>query len=629
MRKLLIIMLLAFFATTAIGQNGTVIEPRLDAQSFNGYLQSYFVDTATAQNIYGIKTFFANPIISNATPQLSVKDSDATAGDVNATFKVTATDTGDGTEDIDVQLEQQVAGTLARWIFSDADQGIYLYPLGEITSPVSVTTGGDLNMGATGADDIQPTFNIWGDADSDAGDDTDETLSITLTPSVTPTSATWGFASTQSSGYTFDKAVKPSANDGAALGVTGTGWADFFLASGGVIDFNSGDVTLTHSSNLLTITGGNTRVDRLEIDGANDWIDIATDMFVTSAADIILDPQGNDVIVTGDLVVNGGYVKIDGNKQATNLFEAINDDNGSVGDSSVVITATGNVGIGTTSPTGKFTIDGNKGSINLLEAINDDDGAVGDSSFVITKLGGFTANGVSDVVGAFTAGTIASDAGVSGTTGSFTSDVTMDNTGTTVNSPILYLRGDASGTEQEATIQLIQGANEYLRISVDDASESLQPVMDIRSDLISLFNGGAGIDYYLSFNGETNDGTITYMEDEDRFDFDNDVKAGGTIQAVGNLVSATYNFAADAEASDTYVITLSPAPAAYTTGMMIVFTANTANTDGATINVNGLGAKAILKMHDQALVTGDIEAGQVVVGVYDGTQFQMTSQLAQ
>ena len=153
--------------------------------------------------------------------------------------------------------------------------------------------------------------------------------------------------------------------------------------------------------------------------------------------------------------------------------------------------------------------------------------------------------------------------------------------------------------------------------------------MDIRSDLISLFNGGAGIDYYLSFNGETNDGTITYMEDEDRFDFDNDVKAGGTIQAVGNLVSATYNFAADAEASDTYVITLSPAPAAYTTGMMIVFTANTANTDGATINVNGLGAKAILKMHDQALVTGDIEAGQVVVGVYDGTQFQMTSQLAQ
>jgi hypothetical protein len=95
------------------------------------------------------------------------------------------------------------------------------------------------------------------------------------------------------------------------------------------------------------------------------------------------------------------------------------------------------------------------------------------------------------------------------------------------------------------------------------------------------------------------------------------------------VTSGSYNFAADAEASDTYVITLDPVPNGYRTGMMITFTANTANTDGVTLNVNGLGAKAILKMHDQPLVTGDIEAGQVVVVVYDGTQFQMTSQLAQ
>ena len=60
-----------------------------------------------------------------------------------------------------------------------------------------------------------------------------------------------------------------------------------------------------------------------------------------------------------------------------------------------------------------------------------------------------------------------------------------------------------------------------------------------------------------------------------------------------------------------------------------MFTANTANTDGATVNVNGLGAKAILKMHDQALATGDIEAGQVVVVVWDGANYQMLSQLAQ
>ena len=41
---------------------------------------------------------------------------------------------------------------------------------------------------------------------------------------------------------------------------------------------------------------------------------------------------------------------------------------------------------------------------------------------------------------------------------------------------------------------------------------------------ITWFNGAAGVDYVFEFNGETNDGTITYMEDEDRFDFDNAIK---------------------------------------------------------------------------------------------------------
>jgi hypothetical protein len=45
---------------------------------------------------------------------------------------------------------------------------------------------------------------------------------------------------------------KPGANDGNALGVSGTAWADLFLASGGVINWNAGNATLTHSAGLLT-----------------------------------------------------------------------------------------------------------------------------------------------------------------------------------------------------------------------------------------------------------------------------------------------------------------------------------------------------------------------------------------
>jgi hypothetical protein len=40
---------------------------------------------------------------------------------------------------------------------------------------------------------------------------------------------------------------------------------------------------------------------------------------------------------------------------------------------------------------------------------------------------------------------------------------------------------------------------------------------------ITLGNGSAGVDYALTFNGETNDGTITWMEDEAAFNFDSSI----------------------------------------------------------------------------------------------------------
>lgn len=88
-------------------------------------------------------------------------------------------------------------------------------------------------------------------------------------------------------------------------------------------------------------------------------------------------------------------------------------------------------------------------------------------------------------------------------------------------------------------------------------------------------------------------------------------------------------YAADGGSSDTYAVTYDPPIKAYTTGMVIQFYANTANTGTATLNVNGLGAKTIRKMNDATLETGDIEAGQLVTVIYDGTYFQMQSQTAQ
>lgn len=46
--------------------------------------------------------------------------------------------------------------------------------------------------------------------------------------------------------------VRPSTNGVGTLGTSGLGWGSLFLASGGVLNFNAGDVTVTHSAGALT-----------------------------------------------------------------------------------------------------------------------------------------------------------------------------------------------------------------------------------------------------------------------------------------------------------------------------------------------------------------------------------------
>ena len=55
--------------------------------------------------------------------------------------------------------------------------------------------------------------------------------------------------------------LSPQTNDGLALGTTTRSYADLFLASGGVINFNNGGVTLTHdaTSDGLEVAGGSFR----------------------------------------------------------------------------------------------------------------------------------------------------------------------------------------------------------------------------------------------------------------------------------------------------------------------------------------------------------------------------------
>lgn len=97
------------------------------------------------------------------------------------------------------------------------------------------------------------------------------------------------------------------------------------------------------------------------------------------------------------------------------------------------------------------------------------------------------------------------------------------------------------------------------------------------------------------------------------------VGTGNKYVTQTGLQKSAETYAADAQANDTYVITLDPVPTSLVNGMTLRFKANTANTGPATLNVNGLGALAIVTGVSTALATGDILANQVCEVIYNST----------
>lgn len=85
--------------------------------------------------------------------------------------------------------------------------------------------------------------------------------------------------------------------------------------------------------------------------------------------------------------------------------------------------------------------------------------------------------------------------------------------------------------------------------------------------------------------------------------------------------AAGLHFALDAGSNDSYVITLYPAPTEYAGGMIVLFRANTNNTGAASINVNGLGVKTIVKRVNTTLANSDIISNMICLLIYDGTNF--------
>lgn len=80
---------------------------------------------------------------------------------------------------------------------------------------------------------------------------------------------------------------------------------------------------------------------------------------------------------------------------------------------------------------------------------------------------------------------------------------------------------------------------------------------------------------------------------------------------------------AGAGTANAQTVTYSPAITLYTIGQVVSWTPSAANTGAATLNVNALGAKTIVKAGGTALAANDLTTTALALAWYDGTDFEL------
>lgn len=93
---------------------------------------------------------------------------------------------------------------------------------------------------------------------------------------------------------------------------------------------------------------------------------------------------------------------------------------------------------------------------------------------------------------------------------------------------------------------------------------------------------------------------------------------------VDAIMGTSFSWVEPITGVDTLVGTV-PVVSSYANGLTVRFLATANNTGAVTINLNGLGAKSVVKNGTTALSASDIIAGRVIQLTYDGTNFQVSS----
>ena len=225
-----------------------------------------------AQSPTGLKTWTATAVAGGGirtVAQFALDPSSGTPAANDGMRLLAIMDDAGGTASnigaIDVVMTTATAGSeVGRLDFYVAAGG------GSIVSQVQVrdgsitpTTTDDISLGTTALNFSDLFLDSGAVINFDSGD-------VTITHSANALAIAGGTS------YTFDALISPATNDAAALGTTSLGWADLHFATGGVINWANGEITITETdSNTLTIAGIATRLDLaagiLELNNAVEW----------------------------------------------------------------------------------------------------------------------------------------------------------------------------------------------------------------------------------------------------------------------------------------------------------------------------------------------------------------------
>lgn len=187
---------------------------------------------------------------------------------------------------------------------------------------------------------------------------------------------------------------------------------------------------------------------------------------------------------------------------------------------------------------------------------------------------------------------------------------------TTVNSALIFNKAAGTRTSplpvtSEHVLGTFQCKGAISNAPAYTGGAKIIGVADEDWDDSPVVKAGARLEFYTTPNSDNIGSPIKRMT----------IEANGQLSVNNGIrVNGAFNFAADAGGTDDYAITLSPAPAAYVNGMMVVFDPNTANTGACTLNINALGAKSLKAYHDKDPNDGYIEAHYQIMCTYSASE---------